>query len=232
MKTIYDNMWRQALPLLKNGQVDTDSLIISKNDTRRGLTLIFRPPAELLDNIQTFLNEARSVEPSQYFYPRSDLHLTVLSIISCYPGFHLNQIKQADYHQLIEVALQKINSFRLTFRGITASPAGVMVQGFDENGQLDLLRESLRDNFKISNLEHSIDKRYKLQTAHLTVIRFAKKLSQPAAFAALAEAYRNEDFGTCQVHEMELVFNDWYQRKENTVVTKTFRLEGVSQGRG
>ena len=216
MSNPYQRMWRQALPLLQNGQVDTDPMIFSKADTRRGLTLRLRPPAAVLNKVQSFQNEARSVEPEQYYYPREEVHLTALTIISCRSGFGLNQIDAVEYQELIKNAVEQIAPFRLVFRGITASPGAILIQGFDESGHLNRLRQLLRENFNTSRLEHTIDKRYKIETAHLTVVRFTEKLAKAEAFFNLVKKYRNNDFGVCQATELELVFNDWYHRREHT----------------
>lgn len=224
MKDIYEKMWQQTLPLLKGDLVEADPHLFSSHDNRRGLTLLFRPPDVVLQNIVEFLLEARSIEPCQYYYPESDIHLTVLSIISCYPGFDTNHIEVEDYVQTIKEAIANIDRFRLTFSGVTASPATVMVQGFDKSGQLGRLREGLREKFKNSPIEHSIDKRYKIDTAHLSVIRFGGPLHQSGEFVRLLEKYRNRDFGSCQVDRVELVFNDWYQRKHLVRQLAVFQL--------
>ncbi len=222
---IYEDMWRQSWPLISKGQVETDPLIGSEQDTRRGLTLLFRPPAPVVNHTRAFLREARCIEPNQYYYPEEDIHLTILSIISCYPGFSLDRINPQEYEKLIGNAVKLASPFRLVFTGITASPGAIMVQGFDESGNLNKLRHQLRENFKSSGLEHSIDRRYRIRTAHLTVVRFSEPLKAPEPFSVLARKHRSTNFGACQVRELELVFNDWYQRKEITQRVSGFSLE-------
>lgn len=217
-------MWQESLPLLQKGEVNVDPFIFSKNDTRRGLTLICRPSAEILTNIKSFLLGAQAVAPMQYFYPESDIHLTVLSIISCYPAFNLQQINREKYIQLIKESLKDITPFNLNFKGITASPGTILIKGFDEKGTLQLIRNNLRTNFKKSRLQNSIDKRYKIQTAHLTVIRFKEQLMQPGVFIEFLKQNREVHFGTCKIDKLELVYNDWYQRKENVHNLETFKI--------
>lgn len=109
-------------------------------------------------------------------------------------------------------------------QGITASPSGLMIQGFSEHDRLNDLREKLRAWFRHSDLQQSIDKRYVLQTAHSTVVRFRKPLQQKGAFLELLDRYRESDFGTFRVEEVELVTNDWYLRKEKVKTLGRFRL--------
>lgn len=75
------------------------------------------------------------------------------------------------------------------------------------------IRDDLRTAFKNSDLQQSIDKRYAIQTAHATVIRFRSELIHINALLNLIKKYRDFDFGTFEVKEVELVYNDWYQRE-------------------
>ena len=78
------------------------------------------------------------------------------------------------------------------------------------------MRNKLRENFKNTTLEQSIDSRYSIATAHMTVMRFKQKLENPGKLIQIIEKFRNHNFGTFTVDKIELVFNDWYQRKKNT----------------
>ena len=118
------------------------------------------------------------------------------------------------YIDLTEKCLLKGIDLNITFKGITASPSGVMVQGFMNNNELNDIRNRLRKAFKNSNVEQSLDKRYLIQTAHSTIIRFRKELSQKEKFLELLDNSINYDFGTFKVNKFELVYNDWYQREQ------------------
>jgi 2'-5' RNA ligase len=85
-----------------------------------------------------------------------------------------------------------------------------MVQGFPLNDSLSALRGQLRRSFKASGLEHSIDQRYTLDTAHSTVIRFKAPFADPARFVDYLKKYRDDEFGVAEIPRIELVHNDWY----------------------
>jgi 2'-5' RNA ligase len=87
------------------------------------------------------------------------------------------------------------------------------VQGFPENDQLNQIRNELRKKFRESNLKHSIDQRYSILTAHLTVIRFKQKLDNTNTFINKIDHLKNREFGHSDINELELVANDWYQKK-------------------
>ena len=73
--------------------------------------------------------------------------------------------------KIVKASIQYIYPTKLNFQGITASPAGILAQGYPE-GLLNLLREHLRELFKKSGLETSFYTRYSIVAAHLTTILF------------------------------------------------------------
>ncbi len=89
----------------------------------------------------------------------------------------------------------------------------MLIQGFPIDSTIHEIRNVLRDKLKNSSLQQSIDARYTLQTAHSTVTRFKKGLQNTERFLTVLEKYRDFDFGTFEVKEVELVFNDWYMRE-------------------
>ena len=201
-----------------------DNLIDSESDDRYGITLLIRPPENIKNSIQTFLNNLKQIEPNQYYYRNSDIHITVMSIISCYSGFKLTQINLAEYLKVIAKSLENKNNFSINFKGITASESGVMIKGFMNNNTLNEIRDNLRLNFRNSNLEQSLDKRYSIQTAHSTVVRFSSGVKRMQEFLDTLDQYRNYEFGKFNVNTLELVGNDWYQRKEKVIKLKEFML--------
>jgi hypothetical protein len=55
-------------------------------------------------------------------------------------------------------------------------------------------------------------------------MRFQEKLLDPEKLIQITEKYRDYDFGEFNVKSLELVYNDWYQRKNNTKVLGEFCL--------
>ena len=220
----YAKMWNGAIKKFRANTFELDPLIDLETDTRRGMTLLIRPHPAVKRRIRMFLRELCAIDPSQYYYPASDMHVTVMSIISCYPGLALERIQVGKYVTAIAACLAHIARFGLVFHGITASSSCVMVQGFPGNLMLDKSRNALREYFQRSPLPHSIDARYSIRTAHVTVARFRQTVSQAARFIEVLERYRDFDFGTYEVDSCELVFNDWYQRARLTRHLHTFPL--------
>lgn len=220
----YDAMRTAATRQLASGAPDLDRLLDAPHDKRRGLTLLARPPAALTASTEAVLAEFRRVEPAQYYYPANDVHLTILSIISCYPGFTLAAIEPEAYRAAVRTVAQASQPFRITYAGLTASAGGIMVQGFPQGAGLQQLRDTTRVLFQESGLQQSIDQRYRLQTAHSTIIRFREPLANPAGLLALLKKYERHAFGSFEVASLELVYNDWYQRARHTVLLEKYAL--------
>lgn len=210
----YNKLYLESKAKIEVGNYDVDHLIDSHDDYRFGITLLTRPDESTKANIQGFLNEVKAIEPNQYYYQNSDIHVTVMSIISCYSGFDLRKIEVQAYVKVIEQVLDKYKSFPIQFKGLTASPSCILLQGFFEADTLNEMRDQLRFSFKNSVLEQSLDQRYAIQTAHSTIIRFREELADKSAFLGILEKYKDFDFGTFEVKNLELVYNDWYQRAQ------------------
>ncbi|PJJ48100.1 2'-5' RNA ligase family protein [Hymenobacter chitinivorans] len=223
----YDEMHQAALPLLARGAVVPDPLLQApEQDQRRGLTLLTRPPAPILAALTGLLADFERLEPAQYYYPATDIHLTILSIISCYPGFTLDQVDPAAYQAAGQAVVAGVGPFRVEYRGLAATPGGIIVRGFPRGPGLEELRHNVRQHFRHSALPQSIDQRYSIQTAHSTLIRFRAPLQHPAALARLVEHYQEHVIGSFEVHTVELVYNDWYQRAANTIRLAEYALSG------
>lgn len=225
LKTHYDKLYKESMSKIKDDELDLDLQIDSPFDFRQGITLVFRPPIQIQNRIQTFIDKLREAEPEQYYYPNSDLHCTAMSIISCYSDFKLENCTIGDYVKIIEKSLATIPPFEIDFKGITASPAAILIQGFTNDLSLSNLRTNLRDDFSTSELEQSIDKRYSIATAHATVMRFQKKFKNKEPFIRTIEDFRNYDFGSFKVQEIDLVCNDWYQKQSKVQLLHRFHLK-------
>lgn len=215
LKEHYSKLYKESINEISSGKYEIDSLIDSKFDKRFGITLLIRPSNEVKDEIQKFLCELKKVEPNQYFYPNSDIHITIMSIISCYEGFDIEKIDLSEYIELIKkcLPLNNKNNNKIQFKGLTSYNSCIMVQGFMNNDVINNIRDNLRVEFKNSELEQSLDKRYPIQTAHSTIVRLRKKLKQKEEFLKIIDKYVDFDFGTFGIEKIELVYNDWYQRK-------------------
>ena len=225
LKSLYSQMWIDSIDKFKSNACEIDPLINDSTDLRRGITVLSYFDNSVEDKISTFLDELKIIEPEQYYYPKNELHLTILSIISCITGFKLSNIDVEAYSSIFKETLKNIDGFKVKYKGITVSPSCILIQGFPDENQLNHLRNSLRVSFKKAKLDTTIDSRYKISTAHTTAVRCLTPFRNSNNLMRVLSKYKNYDFGTLEVNSLELVFNNWYQNLSITKSLSSFELK-------
>jgi 2'-5' RNA ligase len=225
LQALYDAFWENASEHFRHKGVQTDLHLLNKEeDTRRGLTLIARPGLFVREQVAKFLDEMKIVLPGQYCYVAEALHLTVLSLISASAHFHVNEELLAGYCKVVESVLKDTHPLAIRFHGITASPGGVLIQGFPEADALNHLRNRLRTALGEVGLDGALDVRYRITTAHMTAIRFMCQPDDPQTLIDVLGAYRQRGFGEMRVDTLHLVTNDWYMSPERVKLLRTYTL--------
>ena len=210
LQSRYDAIWIEAAPALARGDVACDAQLAAGNDPRRGLTLIARPDAQLAASFSALLDRLTDIEPEQYRHPIPDMHITVLSLFTATVDHEPELARANAYGAAVAAAVQGTPPFVVDFNGITASRGAVLAQGFPRGDVLAGLRDRLRDELRARGLDGSLDGRYKLVTAHSTLLRFVQPLTAPAPFHHTLAQLRDTPLGTMHVDALELVQNDWY----------------------
>jgi 2'-5' RNA ligase len=146
-----------------------------------------------------------------------------MSIVSCYQGFKIQNIVISKYIEVIRRCIPDNGKLGIHFKGLTTSNSCLLLQGFTDSNFLKQIRNNLRIEFNKTELEQTIDKRYTIQTAHSTVVRFRKPFTNLPRFLERIEKCAELDFGAFKVEKLELVHNDWYQRKK--YVKKLYEFE-------
>lgn len=226
LRAHYDAMWDRAWPHVAEGDVECDRHLAGGLDPRRGLTLIARPGPALADGFARLQDRLAAADPHQYRQPRADLHLTVLSLftVTADPAPHL--ARRAEYAAAVRAAVDGLPPFAVDFDGITISRGAVLARGFPRDGTLEGLRARLRAALGASGLDGTLDQRYRLVTAHSTLLRFVAPPADPAGFAAALAEVRAMPLGTMHVDSLQLVVNDWYMSSAAVEVVETLALGG------
>jgi 2'-5' RNA ligase len=225
LKRRYDEIWRAARGKIRHGGIECDE-ILAKGvlDRRRALTLIARPSAEVRQKVRRFLRELSRIEPEQYYYPVSDLHLTILCAHHATVRHARFLRKLEGFVAAVDAALRGSEPMRIEFRGVTASAGAVVAQGFVEDGTLNELRDELRRQLGFRGLTEGLDVRYRLETAHMTLARFRAPLRDGRRFAESLEEARGRNFGVMETRNLSLVKNDWYMTRRQLGIVKRYRL--------
>jgi 2'-5' RNA ligase len=224
LRAHYDAMWDRAWPDVSRGDVDCDRHLAGGLDPRRGLTLIARPGAALAARFEAVQEALLTADPHQYRQPLPDLHMTVLSLFTVTADYAPHLARRADYAAAARAALEHMPAFDIDFEGITISRGAVLAKGFPRDGTLEALRARLRDALRAHGLDGTLDQRYRLVTAHSTVLRFVAPPADPARLAAVLAEMRDMPLGTMRVDSLQLVINDWYMSSAAVEPVATFTL--------
>lgn len=225
LREFYDQLWQEAIGYFQSGRVQPDPFLLDRqNDKRRGLSVIARLSQEAIGQIQKMLDELKSIDPEQYYYQSNELHITVLSLFTATENYEPYMAHYSEYLSAVNAALSKVKRFRIQFSGVTASKGAVMVQGFPYNSHLDEIREGLRQKLRERGLVEGLDSRYRIRTAHSTVMRFQRQLVASERFIETLRIYRGMEFGVTVINQLELVKNDWYMSTDRVEVLERYSL--------
>jgi len=229
IQSIYDDMWQRFELALKRNEYELDPYLSDlENDTRRGITALAylnQGNRSTINEITRFQKEVLELEPQQYYHPSNELHLTVLSVISCLPEFAVTEIDVNSYIDVFRSVLKNTGKIEIRYQGVSASPNCIVIQGFPTSDTLERLRNELRTQLTEAGVRVTFDSRYKLVTAHSSIIRFKAPLNDAQQLLALCQRYRNHDFGRVVLEDFELVFNNWYQNLDVTKSLAKYRVQ-------
>lgn len=214
-QTVYDRLWAEACAAFETGSVRLDPFLLNRaTDNRRGLTLMIRPDAAVITRSTEVIDRLREVAPEQHFYHSDELHITVLSLVGVIDNFERQNAPIAVYQSLFADLFPHVSPFRVHFRGLTASPDCVMLQGYVEDDALNHLRDRLRAALQGAGLGSTLDHRYRRAVAHCTFMRFQV---QPPNLPGLVErltALRGHDVGVFTANQVEFVKTDWFMSRD------------------
>ena len=228
--TIYSDLWNDALPHFESGKCEIDRLVADPHDKRRGLTLRAKLSPTVAADVRAYADQILGYVPNQYVTPPENLHVTILTVVSCYADYSRAPELDDEYCEIIEECIKGVRPFRIDFSGISASRSTLLLCGFPQDGNLETLRSNLRTRLASSGLESSADLRYPLRTAHATILRLIACPDDLPGFVRFIKANKMRISGSQHVDELEFVVNDWCHKTENTQVIRTFKMAGVAPG--
>jgi len=77
----------------------------------------------------------------------------------------------------------------------------------------------------VDYVAEQLDVRYKINSAHITVMRFCNANADWKHLLELIEANRMTDFGETSVTRCELIFGDWYASANTVRTLQQFKLK-------
>lgn len=221
----YDRLWSANIGKIRDGAIQQDAVLASGlPDKRRGLTAIARPFPQVRRRVAEFLDDLRRLEPDQHYYAASEFHVTILSLFTATTDYERFLARTGQYVAAVDSAVCHAAPIEIEFAGVTISPGAVMIQGFCDDDALNEVRDALRLQLQANGLAEGVDARYRLETAHMTVVRFRDRLLNGERFATALERARERRFGTTRIRKVSLVKNDWYMTEQALETVARYRL--------
>lgn len=213
-KKEYDAAWTSSQPYILKNNIFVDPFLSDEHsDKRFGLTVLIKLDGDVVKRIIQVISQLKQIEPHQYFYPVSDLHVTVLTLVEAVEGFVFDE-KQIDrYKNVFQTLFKEIYPFSILFNGLCATRSAIFIQGF-AGEHLKNLREIIRQALSQVGLPWS--QRVAGNFIHSCVVRFKEQLGNPEKLVDFIEKSRELFIGEFQVQSISFVCNDWYSRHTRT----------------
>jgi hypothetical protein len=164
------------LALLSGPVVDeilVQELARPHSDMRCGVNIICRPTIDVVQYVLSIQEYLRGSEPDQYYYPRSDLHLTLVEICHSRPPEDASFIAGVVCSEMRRIAATtsppNVDSPMLVF-----DSHGIALNFLPTDDALQNARQSILQ--ELSNLGISMDSRYEIKSAHVTLMRYIAPL--------------------------------------------------------
>ena len=225
LRQIYDGIWRKAQQELANGGPHIDFHLRNRQQDRRlGMTLLARPSRKILRRILDLQERLRELEPLQHYYQADEVHVTILTLFNVMEDCEEYMANKPRYRAILPLALANMAPFQIRFQGLCASPEAVMIQGFPLDSQLQILRETLREVLGAHGLGDTLDVRYRISTAHSTIMRFSRPLQDAAALLGRLGDLREVSLGEFTCRNIQWVKNDWYMSSDKVELLAEYAL--------
>ena len=149
------------------------------SDIRHGVNLICLPNQAIVDQITALQRRLFQYEPTQYYYPGRDLHLTLVEV--CHSrteveAQHLASAVQSIVPSFLE--RQQQPPAVLDDPMLIHDSRGAALNFLPRDEQLQHLRQALRDELSLNGT--TIASRYPPTSAHITLLRYVTPLTTPA----------------------------------------------------
>ena len=221
LTTLYNNINQQGISAIRNHQEQLDSNLRNPDkDMRRGLTLTASLPAHVSRNIMFCLQKLAAIEPTQYFYPPTDLHITIIDLIAASADFSLSAFEEEKYKNVVGKIISQIGPIHWHLAGMITSSGALLVKGY-YSAELTTLRHALRKELPLHGL--LLKERYPTISGHVTVARYTNPLQQADRFLKTLEEFKSINFGQFTTSSLDLVVHDWYNHNSQLISKLSLR---------
>ena len=201
----YDQLWTRTKERLARGEVTFDP--IPDATTRRwGVSVICHFESALASSLESVTRQmARLSGPEQLLYTPATVHTTVSALEFYRAPIAPDDDRVQRYCAILQHIARQFAPFEIRYQGLTATPIGVLAQGWPLDDSLQRLRHALREQLRAHSLLSGPEQEQPRQIAHASLIVFTSPLQQPAELAAFIEQNRATHFGTTTITTLDLV---------------------------
>lgn len=185
-----------------------------KQDSRRGLTLLVPIPAHIRRNIMFCRQKLQMVEPSQYYYPTADLHITAIDLLAARLRFSLSSSITKKYCDQLKEIASSIGLIHWQMKGLAISPEAVLVKGY-YSSNLTKLRNLIRRELPETGLD--LEERYPTFAGHITIARFSHPVTANQQLLTIIDELSDIDLGNFTSSYLDLVVHDWYNHNSRLI---------------
>jgi 2'-5' RNA ligase len=164
---------------LLKGEVKVEKALVDKSlDKASGLNIIIKLPEKNGREIEEKVYQPlKKIIPGQYYYPLSDFHITFLDILPHRDDFEIGEEELKRYAGVLDEFFSGIEPFEIEFIGVFGARIGIGVMGFPVENKLNDYRNQLRNKLVDAGLRNEEERKYRLESAHMSCIRFIKPIT-------------------------------------------------------
>ncbi len=224
----YDRLWTLTKDQLARGEVTFDP--IPDATTRRwGISVICHFESALASNLERITQQlAQFSGPEQFFYTPATVHTTVSALEFYRAPITPDDERVQRYCTILQRIARQCAPFEIRYQGLTATPIGVLAQGWPLDDGLQSLRHSLREQLRAHALLTGPEQEEPRQIAHASLIVFSAPLQQPTELATFIEQNRTTYLGTTTINRLELVRYERRARETLPIPLCSFGLGNTS----
>ena len=175
----------------------------------------------MLRDYDSFISPFIESDDCQYYFPKSDIHITVFEFVSSRPDFRKYAGDVQLFDKVAEGVLVNSGRFEIDLIGTVFTRGSGLIAGID-GGRLIGIRERLRSELKKVGFDPL--ERYRSTSSHISFMAFRNKPKSEGKLLSLIEKTREMDLGSIEVSTIELVEHDWYSRLRNRRVISKYEL--------
>lgn len=202
----YDEVWSRGREALVADRPSPDPLPV-EGGIRWGISAVFRLRSwsPMLVDCATRLQAL--IGPNHFVYGPQSLHITLQQFEPYRARVAVDDGRVRVYRDDLAAVAARRTSVRIRLRGLSASPAGVIVQGFPLTDlqalRVDLYRQRVASGLPLRGPE--ADRATLRTTAHASLAVYGGRVEPPAELIAFIDERRETDFGEQVFERLDLV---------------------------